>query len=105
VLDDDQGVDASQQHGVYVDEVDGEDAAGLGGQELLPGRARAAGCGADPGVMHDLPDRGGSDRVAEPAEFVLHPSVPYVGLSVAIWITSLRVAAAVDGRPGRRRLV
>jgi hypothetical protein len=28
VLDDDQGVDAAQQHGVYVHEVDGEDAAG-----------------------------------------------------------------------------
>ena len=30
---------------------------------------------------------------------------PHAGLSVAILITSLRIAAAVDGRPGRRRLV
>ena len=29
MLDDDQGVDVSQQHGVHVDEVGGEDAAGL----------------------------------------------------------------------------
>jgi len=45
VLDDDQGVDAPQQHGVQVDEAGGEDAAGLGGQQLPPGRARAAGRG------------------------------------------------------------
>ena len=30
VLDDDQDVEAPQQHGVYVDEVDGENAVGLG---------------------------------------------------------------------------
>jgi hypothetical protein len=35
----------------------GEDAVGLRGQELLPRRAGAPGCGADPGVMEDLPHR------------------------------------------------
>ena len=30
---------------------------------------------------------------------------PHAGLSVPIWITSLRIAVAVDGCPGRRRLV
>jgi hypothetical protein len=65
VLDDDQGIDAAEQHGVHVDEVGGDDAAGLG-KELLPGRAGAAGRGIDPGVVQDLPDRGGRDRVAEP---------------------------------------
>jgi hypothetical protein len=35
VLDDDQSVEALQQHGVHVDEVDGKDAAGLGGQKLV----------------------------------------------------------------------
>jgi hypothetical protein len=54
VLDDDQRVDAAEQHGVHVDEVGGEDAAGLRGQELRPGRARAAGRGIDPGVVQDL---------------------------------------------------
>jgi hypothetical protein len=43
VLDHDQGVEAAEQHGVHVDEVDGDDVAGLGGQELLSGRASAAG--------------------------------------------------------------
>ena len=74
VLDDDQRVDAPQQHGVHVDEVDGDDAAGLRGQELLPGRARAAGRGIDPGVVQDLPDRGGGDLVAEPDQSRLAPA-------------------------------
>jgi hypothetical protein len=75
VLDDDQGIDAPQEHGVHVDEIDREDAAGLGGEELLPGRAGAAGRGADAGIVQDLPDRGGRDRVAEPDEFALTPMV------------------------------
>jgi hypothetical protein len=48
VLDDDQRVEAAEQHGVDVDEIGGDDAAGLGGKELLPGRAAAAGRGTDP---------------------------------------------------------
>ncbi len=75
MLDDDQGVDASEQNGVHVDEVGCEDAAGLGGQELLQGRAGAAGREVDPGGVQDLPHGGGSDRVAEPDEFALHPPV------------------------------
>jgi hypothetical protein len=88
-----------------VDEVDGQDAAGLCGQELFPGSASAAGRGADPGGVQDLPDRGGRDGMTEPDEFALHAPVPHAGFSVAMRITSLRIAAAVDGRPGRRRLV
>ena len=42
----------------------------------------------------------------EPGQVVvLSRRCPHVGLSVAMRITSLRMAAAVDGRPGRRRLV
>ena len=39
------------------------------------------------------------------AEFALHAPVPQAGLSVATRITSLRIVAAVGGRPGRRRLL
>jgi hypothetical protein len=52
-----------------------------------------------PGVVRDLPDRGGGDRVAETDEFALHPPVSPCGVFVAMRITSLRIAAAVDGRP------
>jgi hypothetical protein len=76
VLDDDQGVEAPRQHGVHVDEVDRQDAAGLGSQELLPGRARAAGRGIDPGRVQNLPHRGSSDPVTEPDEFALRADAP-----------------------------
>jgi hypothetical protein len=48
VLDDDQRVHAPKEHSVHMDEIDRENAAGLHGQELLPGRARAARRWADP---------------------------------------------------------
>lgn len=48
VLDDDQGIDAPQAGGVHMDEVGCEDAAGLRGQELLPGRPGPAGRVIDP---------------------------------------------------------
>jgi hypothetical protein len=54
-----------------VDDIGREDAAGLRGQELLPGRARAAGRGTDPGIVQDLPYRGGGDRVAKPDQLAL----------------------------------
>src|ERR1019366_5918664 len=77
---------------------------GLGGQELLPGRAAAAGGGVDPGAAQDVAPRGGWDRGPEPGKLTLSPPVPHLGLSVAMRMTSLRIAAAVGGRPGRRRL-
>jgi len=80
VLDDDQRVETTEQHGVHVDEVGGEDAAGLGCQELLSARAGAAGRGIDPGVAQDLPDRRCRDWVAEPDQLALHPAVPPSGV-------------------------
>ncbi len=104
MLDDDQCVDAPQQHGVHVDEVDGEDAARLGGQELPPGRAGAAGRGADPGAMKDLPDLEAASGWPSLTSSPCTRRCPHAGFSVAMRITSLRTAAAVDGRPGPRRL-
>jgi len=80
MIDHHQRVDPPQQHGARVDEADGKNPAGLSGQELLPGRAHAAGRGIDPGLMQDLPDRGGRDRVAESDQFALHPPVPPRGV-------------------------
>jgi len=70
-----------------------------------PRAVRVGGAGADPGITQDLPHRGGSDRVTELHEFALHPLVPPGRVPVAMRMTSLRIVAAVDGRPGRRRLV
>ncbi len=65
VLDEDQGVQAFQSDRVYMHEVDGENAVGLGGEELLPCRARTPRCRIQPGRVQDLPHRRGSDLVAE----------------------------------------
>ena len=100
-----RGVDAAQQRGIHVHEVDGEDAAGLRGQELLPGRAGAAWCGIDAGVVQDLPDRGCRDPVAELDQLPLHPPVPPGRVLRRHADHQLAIAVAVDGRPGRRRLV
>src|SRR5262245_59505490 len=102
VLDDDQRGETTGQHRVHMDEVGCEDAAGLRGQELLPGRANPAGRGIDAGIMQDLPDRGRRDRWPSLTSPPCTRRCPQVGLSVAMRITSLRIAAVVDGRPGRR---
>jgi hypothetical protein len=45
MLDEEQHVQAAQEHGVDVEEVRGEDRRGLGGQERLPGLSGPSGCG------------------------------------------------------------
>jgi hypothetical protein len=65
VLDHDEQVEAAEQDGVDVGEVDGEDRPGLRCQELSPGRAGPSGGGIDAGGLQDLPHRGCGDRMAE----------------------------------------
>ena len=55
VLDHEEDVEAAQEDGVDVGEVDREDRVGLRGQELSPGRAGSSGRGIEPGVLEDLP--------------------------------------------------
>ena len=43
VLDHDEDVEAAQEDGVDMGEIDGEDGAGLGGQKLSPRRPGSAG--------------------------------------------------------------
>jgi hypothetical protein len=64
-----------ERDGVEVQEVSGEDAVGLGLQELAPGRAGALRGRVDAGVLQDLPDRGRGDRVAQARELDLDPAV------------------------------
>jgi len=55
VLDHDEDVEAAQEDGVDVGEVDREDRMGLRGQELSPGRPGPSGRGIEPSVLKDLP--------------------------------------------------
>ena len=92
MLDDDQGVNASQEHGVHVDEIGREDATGLCGQELLPGRPAAAGRGSGPGVQ-DLLHRGGRDVVPKLTSSPCTRRCPTPDCPVRC--ASVRIAAAV----------
>jgi len=49
MLHDEQHIKLVEQQGVDAEEVRGENAVGLGGQELSPGGAAAAGRGVDAG--------------------------------------------------------
>jgi hypothetical protein len=80
MLDRDQRIDPSEQHGVHVHEIHGQDGLGLRGEELAPGWTRSARSGIDTGVVQDLPHRGGSDPMTEPDQFALHSSVSPGGI-------------------------
>ena len=70
VFDHDQSVDASQRDRVDVQEVHREDALGLLGQELSPGRARSPWRRIDTGCVKNLPDGGGRDALSQPSQSV-----------------------------------
>ncbi len=76
VLDEHEDVQSLQQHGVHVEEVDGEDSGGLGVQELPPGRTRAAWRRIDARIAQDLPDGGLRNRHAEFGYLAVDPAVP-----------------------------
>jgi hypothetical protein len=65
VLYDEQDVQPVKQQGVDAKEVGGEDAVGLGGQELSPGGAAAARGRVDAGSLEDQPHGAGCRLVAE----------------------------------------
>jgi hypothetical protein len=54
VLDHDEDVEAAQEDGVDVGEVDREDRVGLRGQELSPGRPDRRGAGSSPALLRIL---------------------------------------------------
>ena len=60
VLDHDEDVEAAQEDGVDVGEVDREDGVGLRCQELSPGRIGPSWRGIEPRFLEDLPDGRGA---------------------------------------------
>jgi len=75
VLDHDEDVEAAQEDGVDVGEVDGEDRVGLRGEELSPCRSGLSRGRIETGGLEDLSDGGGGDRVPESDELALNASV------------------------------
>src|SRR5438270_10729634 len=105
MLDRDQRVNPSEQHGVDVQEVYGQNSLGLGGEKLSPSGTRPARRGIEACVMQDLPHGRSRDAVAEPDSWPCTRRCPQLGFSVAIRMTNFLIAAAVGGRPGCRRAV
>jgi hypothetical protein len=75
VLDHHQDVEAAEEDGVDVGEVDGEDGAGLRGEELSPGRAGPQGSGLDARGLEDHPHGGGGEMVAESDQLAVDAAV------------------------------
>jgi hypothetical protein len=75
VLDHDENVEAAQEHGVDVGEVDREDRVSLGEQELLPGRPGPSRRGIEARTLQDSPDGRGGYGVAESDQLALDPPV------------------------------
>jgi hypothetical protein len=75
VLDNHQDVEAAQEDGVDVGEVDGEDRVSLGCEELSPGWAGASRGGIEAGMLEDRPDGGGGDLVAEADQLAVDAAV------------------------------
>ena len=76
VFDHDEDVEAAEEHGVDVGEVDREDGVGLRSEELSPGRSGPSRGGIEAGFLEDRPDGGRGDRMAEADQFALDSSVP-----------------------------
>jgi hypothetical protein len=80
VLDHDEDVEAAEEGGVDVCEVDREDRVGLRGEELSPGGAGPVRSGVDAGGLEDLLHGGGGDLVAESDELALDSSAAPPGI-------------------------
>lgn len=103
MLDDEQNVQAAQEHGIDMEEVGRQDRLRLGVQERSPGEPRPRGHRVKAGVLEDPPDRRRRDLMAQADQLTVDAPYPQPGLSRAISSTSLRMAGAVRGRPGARR--
>jgi hypothetical protein len=75
-LDDRQDIHADAGRRRRLEEVSGDDGAGLGAQERCPGVACSLGCRVDTGVLEDFPHGGGGDRDAQHEQFAVDSVVP-----------------------------
>jgi hypothetical protein len=75
VLDHSQDVEAAEEDGVDVGEVDRKDLVGLRGEQPSAGRSGPYRRRFDAGGRQDFPDGGGGDRVAESEKFTVDSPV------------------------------
>ena len=80
VLDEEQHVQAAQEHGVDMEEVHGQNRLGLGAQERPPGLPGPLGCRVDARILEDLPHRRRGDRVPQSGQFAVDAPVTPAGV-------------------------
>jgi hypothetical protein len=103
VFEERQRVEPVAEGGVEVEEIDGDDAFGLVGEELPPRRACAAWGRVDARRVEDLPYCGGCDGVTESGRLALDPPMPPLRVLPSELRISFSSAALVGGRPVRAR--
>ncbi|WP_327579014.1 hypothetical protein [Streptomyces sp. NBC_00145] len=101
VLDEEQDEQTPQEGGVDMEDIDSEDARGLGFQESGPRAASALRRWIDPGLLQDLPCSRSGCFPAQVEQFTVDPAVP-PSVSLSRRRTRARSAADLRGRPGRR---
>ena len=100
-LDEREDVERAEPGGLDAEEVAGDDAIGLGPEELGPGRARAPWGGTESGRPEQGADRRRSDAEAELAKLTLDPDAAPAGVLPGE-AEDERTDFRVDGRrPGR----
>ena len=100
VLDHHEHVEAAQEDGVDVGEVDREDRLGLGGEELSPGRSGPARAGSMPAAFKIFHTVDAAIRWPSPTSSPWMRRYPHLGFSRANRSTSARTGCATGGRPG-----
>jgi hypothetical protein len=75
VLDEHQDIQPAEQHGVNMDEINGEDPGGLRVEELPPGRADPPRRGIDSRGPQDLIHGGRRDRYPQLGQLAVYPPV------------------------------
>ena len=75
VFDEEQDMDLAERDGVDDEGVTGDDPAGLGGEELGPGRPGSSRGGVDAVAFEDGPHRGRRQPVTETGEFAVNSAV------------------------------
>jgi hypothetical protein len=102
-LDEEQHVQRLQPHRLHGEEVTGDDARGLLAQECRPAHPAPAGTRPQPMAAQQRSDCRGGYPDPKLRQLPLNAEVAHRGFSRATRRTSVRVAPARGGRPGRPR--
>ena len=91
-LDDEQNIELGELDGVHDEEVGGQDALGLGGDELFPGRSTARN-GSETVAAKDPADRACRDADPKPAKLTLNANTTPTGKMLSSTFPSLGLPA------------